>query len=156
MMVKQLGRRRETAMSKMIFVNLPVRDLKRSTDFYLALGARKDDRFSDETASCLVFSETIYLMALSHEKFSQFTQKPIADARSATEVIVALSCDSRDEVDQTLDRAVSAGGRADPGPKQDFGFMYSRSFEDPDGHIFEMVWMDVEAAMRAFSKENAI
>lgn len=142
-------------MSKLIFVNLPVSDVQASTEFYLALGARKDERFSDETATCLVFSETIHVMALSHDKFRQFTPKEIADARRTSEVLIALSCDSREEVDQTIERATSAGGREDPAPQQDFGFMYSRSFEDPDGHIFEMVWMDVEAAMRAFGKETA-
>lgn len=142
-------------MPKLIFVNFPVSDVQTSTDFYIALGARKDDRFSDETASCLVLSDTVHVMVLSHEKFSQFTPKEIADAKRTTEVLVALSCDSREDVDQTIDRAAAAGGRADPAPKQDFGFMYSRSFEDPDGHIFEMMWMDVEAAMRAFGKESA-
>ncbi|MDP2357575.1 MAG: VOC family protein [Beijerinckiaceae bacterium] len=143
-------------MPRMIFVNLPVKDVQKSTDFYIALGATKDERFSDETASCLVFSESIFVMALSHEKFAQFTRKAIVDAKQATEVLVALSCESRDEVDQTIGRAVAAGGSPDAGPKQDFGFMYSRSFEDLDGHIFELVWMDVEAAMRAFGKDNAV
>lgn len=142
-------------MPKMVFINLPVRDVRKSTDFYLSLGATKDDRFSDETGSCIVFSDTIFVMALSHEKFRQFTPKEIADARRSTEVLVAMSCDSRDEVDEMIERAVSAGGKADPGPKQDYGFMYGRSFEDLDGHIFEVMWMDVEAAMRAFGKDNA-
>ncbi|MFN3892595.1 MAG: VOC family protein [Beijerinckiaceae bacterium] len=142
-------------MAKLIFVNLPVRDVKRSTDFYLALGAAKDDRFSDETGSCLVLSETIFVMALSHEKFSQFTKKEIVDARRSTEVLLCLSCDSKEEVDRTVERAAAAGGSADPGPKQDHGFMYGRSFEDPDGHIFEVMWMDVEAAMHACGKDNA-
>jgi len=142
-------------MPKMVFINLPVRDVRKSTEFYLSLGATKDDRFSDETGSCIVFSDTIFVMALSHEKFRQFTPKEIADARRSTEVLVAMSCDSRDEVDEMIERAVSAGGKADPGPKQDYGFMYGRSFEDLDGHIFEVMWMDVEAAMRAFGKDNA-
>lgn len=142
-------------MPKMVFINLPVRDVVKSTQFYLSLGAAKDDRFSDETGSCIVFSDTIFVMALSHDKFARFTPKEIADARRSTEVLVAMSCDSREEVDQMVERAVSAGGKADPGPKQDYGFMYGRSFEDLDGHIFEIMWMDVEAAMRAFGKENA-
>ena len=140
-------------MAKLIFVNLPVRDVAKSTDFYLSLGASKDERFCDETASCLVFSDTIHVMALSHDKFRQFTPRAIADARSATEVLVCLSCDSREEVDATIERAQRAGGKADPSPPQDHGFMYGRSFEDPDGHIFEMMWMDVEAAMRAFGEK---
>ncbi len=142
-------------MAKMIFVNLPVRDVKKSTDFYLSLGATKDERFSDETGSCLVFSDTIFIMALSHEKFAQFTTKEIADAHRSAQVLLCLSCDSSAEVDDTVAKAAAAGGKADPGPKQDFGFMYGRSFEDLDGHIFEVMWMDVEAAMHAFSKDNA-
>ena len=142
-------------MAKIIFVNLPVRDVKKSTDFYLSLGATKDERFSDETGSCLVFSDTIFVMALSHEKFAQFTTKEIADARHTAQVLLCLSCESSAEVDDTVERAAAAGGKADPGPKQDYGFMYGRSFEDLDGHIFEVMWMDVEAAMKAFGKENA-
>lgn len=143
-------------MPKMIFVNLPVRDVKKSTDFYLSLGAAKDERFSDETGSCLVFSETIFVMALSHEKFAQFTTKEIADAGRTAQVLLCLSCESSAEVDDTVAKAAAAGGKADPGPKQDHGFMYGRSFEDLDGHIFEVMWMDIEAAMRAFTNSNAV
>ena len=133
-------------MSKMIFVNLPVADLERATSFYQALGASKNEQFCDGTASCMVFSDTIHVMLLTHEKFRQFTPKPIADARNSTVVLICISSDSRDGVDAVIDRAGTAGGRTDPGPKQDHGFMYGRSFEDPDGHIWEVVWMDVEAA----------
>lgn len=145
----------EDEMTKLIFVNLPVRDVAKSTDFYLALGARKDERFCDETASCLVFSETIHVMALGHDKFRQFKPRDVADARRATEVLICLSCDSREEVDETLERARGAGGKADPSPPQEHGFMYGRSFEDPDGHIFEMMWMDVEAAVRASGHDKS-
>ena len=135
-------------MPKMIFVNLPVTDLKRATAFYEAVGATKNPQFSDDTASCMVFSDTIFVMLLTHEKFRQFTPRPIADARAATEVLLCLSADSREAVDETVGKA-AAGGRLDPAPKQDHGFMYGRSFEDPDGHVWEVVWMDVEAAMKA-------
>src|SRR6185312_5412593 len=127
-------------MSKLIFVNLPVADLARATAFYEAVGAKKDERFCDHTASCMVFSETIYAMLLTHDKFRQFTPKAIADARGTSEVLLCLSADSRAEVDGIVARAAGAGGRGDPSPKQDHGFMYGRSFEDPDGHIWEVMW----------------
>ncbi len=133
-------------MPKMIFVNLPVADLKHATAFYEKIGATKNPQFSDETASCMVFSETIYAMLLTHEKYGQFTSKKIIDARTSSEVMIALSADSRDEVDGMVGKARDGGGTTDPTPTQDFGFMYGRSFEDPDGHIWEVVWMDVEAA----------
>jgi len=138
-------------MAKLIFVNLPVADLVRATAFYEAIGAQKNEQFSDGTASCMVFSETIHTMLLTHEKFRQFTPKPIADARATTEVLICLSADSRDAVDDMVGRASATGGRADPSPKQDHGFMYGRSFEDPDGHIWEVMWMDIEAAAKAQS-----
>ena len=133
-------------MPKMIFVNLPVADLKRATAFYESIGATKNPQFSDDTASCMVFSETIYAMLLTHEKYKQFTSKKIVDAKTDSEVMIALSADSREDVDALAGKAKAGGGTADPIPTQDFGFMYSRSFEDPDGHIWEVVWMDVEAA----------
>jgi len=138
-------------MAKLIFVNLPVADLVRATAFYEAIGAQKNEQFSDGTASCMVFSETIHTMLLTHEKFRQFTPKPIADARATTEVLICVSADSRDAVDDMVGRASATGGRADPSPKQDHGFMYGRSFEDPDGHIWEVMWMDIEAAAKAQS-----
>jgi predicted lactoylglutathione lyase len=135
--------------SKLIFVNLPVRDLARSTAFYEAVGAVKNEMFCDNTASCMVFSETIHAMLLTHDKFRSFTPKAIANARETSEVLIALSAENRNAVDRMVDQAAGAGGRADPSPKQDHGFMYGRSFEDPDGHIWEVVWMDVAAAMSA-------
>lgn len=133
---------------KMIFVNLPVADLARATAFYERIGATKNSQFSDDTASCMVISDTIFVMLLTHAKFRQFTPKQIADARTTSEVLIALSADSREAVDDIVGKAAE-GGRADPAPSQDFGFMYERSFEDPDGHIWEVVWMDVEAATQA-------
>ena len=138
-------------MAKLIFVNLPVADLARATAFYQAIGAAKNEQFCDDTASCMVFSETIHAMLLTHDKFRQFTPKKIADAKTSSEVLICISADSRDGVDDIVGKAKAAGGAADPSPKQDYGFMYGRSFEDPDGHIWEVMWMDVEAAAKAQS-----
>ncbi len=142
-------------MPKLIFVNLPVSDLARATAFYEAVGARKEERFCDGTASCMVFSETIHAMLLTHDKFRQFTPKAIADAARTSEVLICVSADSREEVDATVGKAGAAGGRADPSPTQDHGFMYGRSFEDPDGHIWEVMWMDMAALDAAMAKGDA-
>jgi predicted lactoylglutathione lyase len=142
-------------MSKLIFINLPVSDLARATAFYEAIGAVKNDQFSDGTASCMVFSDTIHVMVLTHDKFRQFTPKKIADARTTSEVLICLSADDKDAVDAMVEKAGSAGGRADPSAKQDYGFMYGRSFEDPDGHIWETMWMDMEAAKEAMGGSQA-
>ena len=101
-------------MSKLIFVNLPVADLARATAFYEAIGAKKNEQFCDATASCMVFSETIHAMLLTHDKFRQFTPKGIADARTTSEVLICLSAESRAAVDATVDKAAPAGGKADP------------------------------------------
>jgi predicted lactoylglutathione lyase len=135
-------------MSRMIFVNLPVSNLTKARAFLEALGAVNDPRFTDETAAAMSFSDTIHVMILTHEKFSQFTPQPIADAKAGSEVLIALSADSRESVDSTVERAVTAGGTADPAPKQDYGVMYGRSVADPDGHIWEIMWMDPAAAER--------
>jgi predicted lactoylglutathione lyase len=142
-------------MAKMIFVNLPVSDLARADAFYQAIGAIKNEQFSDDTASCMVFSDTIHAMLLTHDKYRQFTSKKIADAKTVSEVLICLSADSRQAVDDMIGRAKVAGGALDPTPQQDFGFMYGRSFEDPDGHIWEVMWMDVEAAKAQFAKADA-
>ncbi|WP_426956781.1 VOC family protein [Muricoccus radiodurans] len=132
-------------MARMIFVNLPVADLTRAIAFYEAIGARKELRFSDDTGACMVISETITVMLLTHAKFGGFTPRPIADARKATEVLLCLSAESKVAVDEMVGAAAAAGGGADPAPKQDYGFMYGRAFEDPDGHIWEVMWMDLAA-----------
>jgi predicted lactoylglutathione lyase len=137
-------------MSKLIFVNLPVSDLERSVDFYEAIGAQKNAMFSDDTAACMVFSETIHVMLLTHAKFRQFTSKKIADARETSEVLICISAESREAVDQITENAIAAGGR-EPRAAEDHGFMYGRSFEDLDGHIWEPMWMDVEAAAQAMA-----
>ena len=133
-------------MPKAIFVNLPITHLARSTAFYEALGGTRNPKFSDETSACLVFSETIHVMLLTHDKYRIFTSRPIADARATSAALIALSFDSRDEVNATIDRAIAAGGQADPNPKQDHGFMFGRSVQDPDGHVWEIFWMDPAAA----------
>ena len=133
-------------MPKMIFVNLPVADLARSRAFLEALGATNEPKFTDETAACMTFSDTVHVMILTHDKFRQFTPRPIADAAAGTEVLLCLSADSREQVDSFIERGVAAGGTADPAPKQDYGVMYGRSVADPDGHIWEMMWMDPAAA----------
>jgi predicted lactoylglutathione lyase len=135
-------------MSRMIFVNLPVSDLPQSRAFMEALGAVNEPRFTDETAACMTLSESIHVMLLTHDKFRHFTPRPIADAKSGLEVLLCLSSDSRESVDSTVERAVAAGGTADPGPKLDYGVMYGRSVADPDGHIWEIMWMDAAAAER--------
>jgi predicted lactoylglutathione lyase len=132
----------------MIFVNLPVSDLAQSRRFLEALGAVNEPRFTDETAACMTFSDSIHIMLLTHDKFRQFTPRPIADARKGSEVLLCLSSESRDQVDSSVERAVAAGGMADPSPKQDYGVMYGRSVADPDGHIWEIMWMDPAAAER--------
>jgi predicted lactoylglutathione lyase len=136
-------------------VNLPVADLPKSIAFYEALGAVKNEQFTDHTAACMVFSETIHAMLLTHDKFLQFTPKRIANAKETTEVLICMSAESRDEVDAIASRADAAGGKIDPSPKQDYGFMYGRSFEDLDGHIWEVMWMDVSAAKEAMSETTA-
>jgi predicted lactoylglutathione lyase len=135
-------------MARMIFVNLPVSNLDRSRRFLEALGGVNEPRFTDETAACMTLSDTIHVMLLTHDKFRQFTPRPIADAAAASEVLLCLSAESRESVDSTLERAVAAGGTADPSPKQDYGVMYGRSVSDPDGHIWEVMWMDAAAAER--------
>jgi predicted lactoylglutathione lyase len=132
-------------MSKLIFVNLPVTDLQRSRAFYAAIGAVNNPAFTDDTAACMVFSETIHAMLLTHDKWRQFTSKRIVDAHRDAQVMLCLSAADRDEVASLVDRAIAAGGKADPTPVQDHGFMYGRSFEDPDGHIWEVMWMDLAA-----------
>ncbi len=140
-------------MPKMIFVNLPVKDLAASTRFYEAIGCEKNPQFSNEQASMMVWSDAISFMLLTHDYFATFTPKAIADAHAASEVLIALSRDSREEVDAITEAAAAAGGKADIRERQDYGFMYSRAFEDPDGHVFEPAWMDVEAAFAANAAE---
>lgn len=131
-------------MTRMIFVNLPVADLKTSMAFYSALGFENNPQFTDETAACMVWSEAIHVMLLTHDKWRTFTDRPIPPS-SSSEVMLALSFDSRDAVDAVNMAAADNGGTADINPIQDLGFMYNRNLADPDGHVWEMMWMDMAA-----------
>ena len=132
-------------MPKMIFVNLPVRDLAASTAFYVALGGRVNPHFSNETSTSVMLSDAIGVQLMTHERYRDFTKRPIGDARRESQVLIATSVDSRDAVDATISSAVAAGGRADPNPAQDHGFLVVRSVEDPDGYVWEVMWMDPAA-----------
>jgi predicted lactoylglutathione lyase len=129
-------------MSKMIFVNLPVTDIPAATRFYEAIGCTQNPQFSDENASSMMWSDTITLQLLKRDYFATFTTKPVADAHASCELLIALSFDSREAVDATVEAAAAAGGKADPRPAMDLGFMYNRAVEDPDGHVLELAWMD--------------
>ena len=137
-------------MSTLIFVNLPVKDLERSKQFYTGLGYQLNPQFTDDKAACVVISETIYVMVLLEEFFKTFTPKPVGDARQATQTIVSLTAESREGVDKMIELAVAAGGRIYR-ETMDRGWMYERGFEDPDGHLWEVFYMDVEAAKKASS-----
>jgi len=128
-------------MSRMIFVNLPVDDLGRSRAFYEAVGFVNNPRFSDETAACMVWSDTIYAMLVTHPKWATFTTRPIAAAGSS-EVALCLTCDSRDDVHAILAAGGQAGGTVDINPPEEHGMMMTRSLGDPDGHVWEFTWMD--------------
>jgi predicted lactoylglutathione lyase len=141
-------------MSRQIFVNLPVADLPAARAFYEAIGFTNNPMFTDETAACMVLSDVIHVMLLTHDKLAQFTPKAIADAKATTEVLICISEDSRESVDAITGKALAAGGREAREP-QDYGFMYGRSFEDPDGHIWETMWMDMEAAKEAMGSQAA-
>lgn len=131
-------------MSRLMFLNLPVKDLDASVAFFRALGFEFDPKFTDESATCMIVSEQAYVMLLVEPRFADFTTKPTVDASTATEAIVALSADSREAVDQFADAALQAGGT--PAKEaQDYGFMYNRSFHDLDGHHWEIMWMDPKA-----------
>lgn len=132
-------------MGKMIFVNLPVADLGRSMTFYKALGFINNPRFSDDSAACMVLSEAIYVMLLTHPKWQTFTTRPICP-RGSSEVSLALACDSRAEVDRLVAAGAAAGGSADTNPPQDHGFMFQRTICDPDDHLWEPFWMDPAVA----------
>lgn len=131
-------------MSKQIFINLPVSDLQASMEFYEALGFETNKQFTDDTAACMIWSDAIFVMLLTHDKWKTFTSRPIPPA-TCSEVMLALSCDSRETVDKLNDLAYRNGGTADINPLQDLGFMYNRNLADPDGHVWEMMWMSPEA-----------
>jgi uncharacterized protein len=127
--------------SRMIFPNLPVKDLDRSVEFFTTLGFSFDPRFTDETATAMIVNDGAVVMLLTESKFKEFTKKELVDPRTHTEAILALSAESREEVDDFADKALEAGGSAANDPME-MGFMYGRSFQDPDGHHWEIFWMD--------------
>lgn len=129
-------------MAKQIFVNLAVKDLQKSVDFYTALGFTNNPQFSDETAKCMVWSESIFVMLLTHEKFATFATKPIADTKSSLAALFSLSFDSMDEVNNLMQNGLKAGG-IEPTEMKDYGFMKQRTIEDFDGHTWEVFYMDM-------------
>jgi len=131
-------------MSTKIFVNLPVKDLKKSIEFFTRLGYKFNPQFTDETATCMIVSEEIYVMLLTHEKFKTFTPNQICDATKSTEVLLCLSFESRGDVDEMVRKAVAAGGKTYNQP-QDHGFMYAHGYQDLDGHIWELIYMEPSA-----------
>jgi len=140
-------------MTKMIFVNLPVADVAKATAFYEAIGFEKNPQFSNEQASSMVWSDAIHVMLLGHDFYRTFTTKAIADTHKTSAALIALSRDSREQVDAITDAAIAAGGRQTR-DTQDMGFMYSRAFEDLDGHTFEPMYMDMEAATAAMADQH--
>ncbi|MBD2259369.1 VOC family protein [Pseudanabaena sp. FACHB-2040] len=131
-------------MARKIFINLPVKDLNQSIEFFTKLGFSFNPQFTDETATCMIVSEDIFVMLLTYDKFKTFTPKAICDTTQSTEVLVCLSCDSRDEVDTMVRQAVDAGGKTYSDP-QDHGFMYGHGFQDLDGHNWELMYMEPSA-----------
>ena len=131
-------------MSRMIFVNLPVADLPKSMAFYEAIGFTNNPQFTDDTAACMVLTDTIYVMLLTHGKFAQFTTREIADGHKTAQMLLALSCDSRAGVDEITAAALASGG-SEAHPAEDLGFMYSTGFFDPDGHGWGPFFMDMAA-----------
>jgi uncharacterized protein len=129
-------------MAKKIFINLPVADLQKAMSFYTAIGFTNNPRFTDETAACMVLTEEIYVMLLTPEKFGQFTKKEIGNTKKTASVINSLSVDSNEEVNTMTEKAVKAGGTEPSAPK-DYGFMQQRGFEDLDGHLWEVLYMDL-------------
>ena len=131
-------------MSRLIFINLPVKDLTASQEFFRGLGFAFDEKFTDESCACMVVSEQAYVMLLDEKRFAEFTSKPVADARRSTEAILCVSAESREDVDAFADAALGIGGSVASEP-MDHGFMYGRSFHDLDGHLWEVMWMDPAA-----------
>ena len=129
-------------MATKIFINLPVTDLKKSMDFYTQIGFSNNPQFTDETAACMVLSEEIFVMLLTHTKFTEFTKKKIADSKTTASVINSLSLENNDDVNTMVSKAIAAGG-TEPTEAKDYGFMQQRSFEDLDGHLWEVFYMDI-------------
>ena len=133
-------------MMKSIYVGLPVKDLAASTKFYEAVGFQKNAQFSDDTTSTMVWSETITFQLQTHERFMGWVSKEVADARTTSEVLLSLSMDTREEVDAVVNAAAEAGGKTGTRAPIDMGWLYNRSFEDLDGHMFEALWLDMQGS----------
>ena len=140
--------------TRQLFVNLAVDDLDRSIAFFTTLGFAFEPRFTDETATCMIVGDDAYVMLLTKAKFAEFSKKPIVDASSQTEVLLAISAGSREGVDELADAALASGG-SEANDLLDYSFMYSRSFQDPDGHVWEVVWMDEAAVDAEVAKAGA-
>lgn len=132
-------------MTQMVFINLPVADLPKAMEFYTAIGFRNEPKFTDETAAAMQLTDSIVVMLITLPRWATFTDRPLP-APGSSEVMNCLSCESREDVDRLTEAAKNAGGSADTNPSQDHGFMYGRSFTDPDDHVWEVVWMDASAA----------
>jgi len=141
-------------MARMIFVNIAVEDLGRSVEFFTKLGFAFDPRFTDETATCMIVNDEAFVMLLVESKFKEFTKKQLADTATQTEAIFALSAESREGVDELADTALEAGGAPANDPME-YGFMYGRSFQDLDGHIWEVIWMDPSALEQSSAIEES-
>lgn len=142
-------------MSTQIFVNLPVKNLQQSIAFFTKLGFQFNPQFTDETATCMIVSENIFVMLLTHEKFKTFTPNAICDATKSTEVLTCLSMENRAKVDEMVRQAVAAGGTTYNEP-QDHGFMYAHGFQDLDGHIWELIYMEPNAIAQAESAKEKV
>jgi uncharacterized protein len=140
--------------TRQLYVNLAVEDLDRSVAFFTALGFSFEPRFTDETATCMIVGDDAYVMLLTKPKFEEFTTKPLVDAAAQTEVLIAVSAASREGVDEVAEAALASGGSTASDPL-DYGFMYSRSFQDPDGHVWEVVWMNDAAVEAEVAKAGA-
>jgi predicted lactoylglutathione lyase len=136
-------------MATEIFVNLPVKDLNKTVAFFTALGFSFNPQFTDEKATCMIVGDNIFVMLLVEEFFKTFIQKEISDATKSTEVIIAISTDSKEKVDDMVDKVIKAGGQS-PKPPQDYGWMYYRQFEDINGHLWEIMYTDKEAMQKQF------
>jgi len=142
-------------MAIKIFINLPVKDLNRTKEFFIQLGFKFNAQFTDEKAACMIIGDDIFAMLLTEPFFQTFTKKQIADSSKSTEVILAISAESRDEVDHLVNKAVKAGGKT-PNPKQDHGFMYGWGFEDIDGHLWEVIFMEPSAINQGESVHSTV
>lgn len=135
-------------MISRIFVNLPVRDLDQSKDFFAKLGFGFNAQFTDKTAACMIINDTIGVMLLTHEKFKEFAPHPLCDARRQTEVLICLACEQRETIDAMVHNAIAAGGNTYQQPR-DYGFMYQHGFQDLDGHVWELIHMDASTIKQA-------